>query len=156
MIECRYEPLTYLLQTGLLELSKKCHAELEKNKIEYAPDWNSYLEDEKNRSLGFISMREGENLVGYATVKTYSDDHRKSLRIAVIKDIYITPNKRGYAHHFMRFIEKISQQIGCWRIDVAERLIPEAGLRVGEFYALSGYKPMEIIWSKVLSMQGEA
>lgn len=156
MITFRYEPLEYLLQNGLPELSEECWDHMDDGFYLdiFSPDWALYKEQEDNNRLGFIAMRENEKLIGYANVLINTDIHQEGLRIAVIHDIYITKKKRGYATKLFNYIEEFVKMMGVYRIDIAERLSfdKERG-GVGKFYGSLGFRPMEIIHSKVINKE---
>lgn len=117
----------------------------------YSPNWQMYGDIEARKDLGFIAMREGDELKGYAVIKINEDIHQKGVRIALLHDIYITEKKRGYALQFFSFIEDFVKKMGVRRIDVAERLSFDAGRGgAGKFYEFIGFKRMEVIWAKVL------
>lgn len=159
MVEFRYEPLTYLLQNGLPELAMECWEQhVEGNDFyrqdQFGPDWGNYQYQEDEKELGFVAMREGDKLIGYATIKINRDIHQADLRIAVLLDVYITKDKRGYAVKFFRYVEEFVQKMGAYRLDVSQPLTSPQN--VGKFYEFMGMRPMEMIWSKVLGTEGNA
>lgn len=159
MITYRYEPLTYLLNTGLSDLCLECFEKMDDGfyKEIFSPDWKMYKEQEDNKNLGFISMRDGDVLVGYAVIKINRDIHQENLLIALLHDIYITDSMRGHATAFFHHIEKFSEQLGAYCIDVAERLsIDNERGGIGKFYKFLGYNPMEVIHRKILGKEGTA
>lgn len=159
MVTFRYEPLTYLIRNGLPELSLECWEKVgdEFHTDVFGPDWETYQAMEDDKSLGFIAMRDEEKLVGYAVIKIRADIHQKGMRVALIHDIYIREEDRGHAMKFMRYIESLAVMMGAYRIDGAEKLSfgKERG-GAGKFYEFVGFRPMEVIWSKVLSCDGSA
>lgn len=159
MVVFNYEPLDYMLQTGLPELSLECWEQMDDgfyNEI-FSPDWKMYKEQEDRKNLGFVSMRNKGKLVGYGVIKTVRDIHQKDMRIAVLHDIYITAEFRGHAVAFFHYIEQFVKKMDCYRLDVAERLsFDEKRGGIGKFYSLLGFRPMEVIWAKVLGQEGTA
>lgn len=159
MIHYRYEPLEYLLHNGLPELSLECWDQMDDGFYReiYSPDWQLYKEQEDNKNLGFVAMRESGKLIGYAVIKIMTDIHQENQRIALLHDLYITHEKRGNAASFLHYIEQFVQQMGAYRLDVAERLSFDAKRGgSGKFYSFLGYRPMEVIWAKVLGREGTA
>lgn len=159
MVTFGYEPLDHLLKTGLSDLCLECWDKMDDGFYRdiFSPDWQLYKEQEENQHLGFFAMREAEKLIGYAVIVTNADIHQKDLKIAVLHDIYITEPKRGYATLFFHKIEQFALQLGCYRLDVAERLSVDADRGgIGKFYTFMGFKPMEVIWAKVLQQEGTA
>lgn len=158
-MQYRYEPLEYLLQNGLPELAMECWEDVGDafHSNIFAPDWKRYKDQEEERSLGFIAMREDDKLVGYAVLKINTDIHQKEKRVALLHDIYITKKKRGHAFAFMREVEKYCRMMKVERIDGAENIAfdYERG-GVGRFYEYMGFEPIEVIWSKILVEEGNA
>ena len=66
VVKCSFEPLSYILNNGLRELSHEAFLEVEDGKEEYNPDWVGYQTQENNNILRFVSLRENGNLIGYA------------------------------------------------------------------------------------------
>lgn len=159
VIQYRYEPIEYLLKTGLPELVLECWDNIgdDFHSDVFSPDWGRYKEQEEEKSLGVFAMREEGVLVGYAVLKINRDIHQSHLRVGLIHDIYITEKKRGYAIQFVHELEKYAKMMGVWRIDGAERLSFDAHRGgAGKFYHYMGFRPMEVIWSKVLGEEGNA
>ena len=153
MVTFAYEPLEFILKTGLPDLCLECWNHMDDGFYRdiFSPDWRMYKEQEDMNNLGFLSMREDENLIGYAVVIVNRDIHQEGLKIAVIHDVYVKEEKRGYATEFFKYIQDFSRELGAYRVDVAERLSfdKERG-GCGKFYEFLGFKPMEVIWSRVL------
>lgn len=150
MVEVRIEPLSYLLMHGLPDVAYEAWLDLEHehSEIPYAPDWESYQRLEDGHHLRFFSLRENENLIGYASVRMDSDEHRNGLRMAFFNDIYVTKAKRGYAATLVKYVEKAIALLGVRRIQGAHKVT--AKVDSGKFFKAMGYKPMEIIYAKVL------
>lgn len=158
-IDYAYEPIEYLLKTGLPDLCLECWEKMDDGfyKEVFSPDWKMYKEQEDNKNLGFISMRNCGKLVGYAVIKVNRDIHQEDQLVALLHDIYITDDMRGHATAFFHHIERFSEKLGAYCIDVAERLSIDAGRGgVGRFYKMLGYKPMETIHRKILGNEGTA
>lgn len=155
----RYEPLEYLLKTGLSDLCLECFNHMNDGFYQevYSPDWMLYKQQEDNKDLGFIAMRDEDRLVGYAVVKIVNDIHQREERIGLIHDLYITKEYRGHAAAFFNYIEGFVRQMGAGWMDIAERLsFDEKRGGSGKFYAFLGYRPMEVIWRKRLGQEGTA
>lgn len=159
MVSFSYEPLEHLLKTGLPDLCLECWDKMDDGFYQeiFSPDWKLYKEQEDEKNLGFVAMRDEGKLVGYANIKILGDIHQKDARVALIHDIYITEEKRGHAVAFFHYIEAFVQKMGAYRLDVAERLSFDANRGgSGKFFAFAGFKPMEVIWAKVLGNEGTA
>lgn len=148
--ETRLEPLSYLLMTGLPELTLEAHHELECEHadIPYSPDWEAYQRMENEGGLRFFSLREGQNLIGYASVIIDTDLHRDGLLIAHFRDIFLTKKKRGYAARFVKYIERVLRTLGVQREYASERLLSDNN--AGRFFKAVGFQPQEIVWGKTL------
>ena len=143
-----------MLKTGLPDLCQECWEHMDDGwyKDIFSPNWKMYKEQEDRKNLGFFSMREDDNLIGYAVILLTSDIHQEALKIAVIHDIYVTEQKRGLAARFYAFIQKMAADLGAYRVDIAERLSFDKDRGgCGKFYKFMGFKPMEVIWSKVIA-----
>lgn len=159
VISFRYEPLEFMLKTGLSELSLECFEQMNDGFYQeiFSPDWALYKEQEDRKDLGFVAMRDGDKLVGYAVLKIMTDIHQKEERIALLHDIYIKDEYRGRATSFFHFLEQFVQQMGAGWMDVAERLSFDANRGgSGKFYSYMGYRPMEVIYRKRLGREGTA
>lgn len=151
MVECRFEPLAYLLMNGLPNLTLEAWHELEhehKN-YPYGPDWEEYQRSENNGTLRFISLREEKRLIGYASILLVTDLHHAGLMLGIYRDIYITRSKRGYAAIFIRYIEKELSCIGINRALIGERVA--SGNKASLFYKALGYELQEYIHGKTLN-----
>lgn len=151
MVNCAIEPLSYMLLNGLVEMAFEAWQALEKEHrdVPYAPDWEAYQRQENENSLRFFALRDDAQLLGYASINIDTDIHRTGLLMACLKDIYITPGKRGHAPQFVRFIESVLSSLGVRRITAAERLNSPDG--IGKFYEAMNFQPQEIIWAKTLN-----
>lgn len=150
MVDVRIEPLSYLLMNGLPDLAFEAWQELEHEHPEtpYAPDWEAYQKLEDGYHLRFFSLRDGGNLIGYASVRMDRDEHRNGLMMAFFNDIYVTKSKRGYAATLVKYVEKAISLLGVRRVQAAHKLT--AKVDAGRFFKAMGYEPMEIVYSKVL------
>lgn len=141
----RFEPLAYLRLHGLDDMTMECRSFLEpENRDE--PDWDRFQEMEDSYGMRCISMREDGKLVGYAGLEMADDIRHKGKILSIIRDIYITKEKRGHAPGFMKFIEDWSSKLGANRVTIAEKY----NTGTGEFYSHLGFKPEEIWWAKEL------
>ena len=150
MIECRFEPLSYMLLNGLVDLSYEawCEMENEHAEVDYSPDWEAYQRNEDSNRLRFISLREGGNLIGYASIRIESDIHRAGITFASFLDIYIKKEKRGYAAQFVRFIEKQLSGIGVVRVYATERV--RSRKSPARFYEAMGFELQEQVYGKTI------
>ena len=142
MVTLRFEPLAYLLKTGLIELAKDFSALLEPDEV-HCPDWEKYQVMEKKDALRFVAMRKGDKLIGFSALTIEDDLHHKDHKMAILHDIFVV--ETGHAPTLMRFIEKhmwnmkVTEIIGASRMNYA---------RTGKFFEVMGYHAKEVIWSK--------
>lgn len=150
--EVRVEPLAYMLLNGLPDLAFEAWRELESEHPEhpYNPDWERYQRMENDDGLRFFSLREGENLIGYASIKLDTDEHRNGMITGSFNDIFITQRKRGYAAFLVKYVEKVLSGMGVKRTQIAEKVNIKSLNNAGKFYERLGYVPQEIVYSKVL------
>lgn len=150
-MDFRFEPLDYLLQSGLAMLGSNSWDECgnDKELFNYDPDWSRYARMEKADILRFVSVRENDNLVGYASIIITDNLHDKKICCAIIQDIFIMPKKRkgGTADRLLYFIEKLMMSINVKHISIAERLMVG---NVGRWLSRKGYHCNERIWTKSL------
>ena len=146
-----FEPVGYLLLNGLSDLAYQCWLELDStNGGEYAPDWEAYQRMETNEELRFVSLRDNEKLIGYASIIIQGDIHQAGVTMATLCDIYISPLKRGHAATFVKFIERELSALGVRRIIAGEKLNATIRNDAGTFYKHLGFSPLEVHWSKTI------
>jgi hypothetical protein len=152
MVEMCFEPLNYLLLNGLSDLSYQAWNELEGTHREasYNVDWEAYERMEQNGQLRFISLRQDSKLIGYAAIVVQNDVNQLGVVMAILKAIYITPPKRGYAVRFVSYIEQQLSAVGVKRLIAAEKLDASTPNVSGEFYRLMGFSPLETWHVKTL------
>lgn len=152
LMQYRWEPLNYLLQTGLAQLGALSWQESgnDKDIFEYDPDWARYGRMEQADILRFIGVRDDDELVGYASVIITDNLHDKKVCCAIIQDIFILPEKRKNhaADNLLTFAESQLLDIGVQHIALAERLMVGS---VGRWLKWRGYHSNERIWTKSLS-----
>lgn len=148
----RFEPISYMLETGLNEIVHEWWMELEawKQNSSYTPNWDAYKCMEERNEFRAVSLRKDNHLVGYAGLRIGSDIHFEHDVIVRISDCYITPKYRGYAPRFFKFIQKELMQIGVTKLVTAERLDMLDIGSTGKFYEKMGFKHLEVIWYKTL------
>lgn len=148
-LEFRWEPLSYLLQTGLAELGARSWDEcgLDKETFKYDPDFARYGRMEQSDILRFMAVRDQGELIGYASVIVHNNLHDKNVCVAVVQDIFIVPEKRngGTADKLMDMLESQLMSIKCQHISIASR--NEAASR---WLSRQGYHSNERIWTKSL------
>lgn len=149
MVECKIEPLSYMLLNGLIEMGFKAWEEMEHEHpgVAYNPNWEAYQRMESEDSLRFFALRDEGKLLGYATIIIDKDIHRNDIVFASFRDIYIAKEKRGHAAKFVRFIEDVLSSVGVKRVYASERL---GQGKAGKFYQALGFEPQECVWGKTL------
>jgi hypothetical protein len=151
----RFEPLSYLLNTGLAELGERSWSEIgnDKQTFQYDPDWHQYERLQQQDILRFFAVRDdAELLVGYASVLVMHSLHDKKVLCAIIQDIYLEPEHRNGLESFRKFeqtLEGLLKGIGVKHISIAERENDQRG-GVGEVYRRLGFNSCERIWTKSL------
>jgi len=147
---CQFEPLAYMLLNGLSDMAFQAWEELDSGNAKYAPDWEAYQRMESNNELRFVSLRNGEKLLGYASIVIQGDIHQAGVRMATLYDIYITPSKRGYAAFFVKYIEKQLSSLGVRRMIAGEKINATTQNSAAAFYKKLGFSPLELHWSKAI------
>lgn len=152
MVECRVEPLSYLLLNGLPELAFEAWNETdfgsEHPADPYAPDWEAYQRLEQSHLLRLIAMRDDGKLIGYTSIVIDVDLHNVMLLTATIRDIYVTLEKRGYAAKLVRFTESLFPSLGVKRVLIGERVASNKS--AARFYQALGYNLREYVYGKTL------
>lgn len=152
MIECRVEPLGYMLIHGLPEMAYEAWVETGYGKEHpdepYGPDWEAMQRKEQNNEMRMISMRENEILIGYIRLMIFIDDHNTTLLTATMRDIYVARNKRGHASTLIRYVEKLLPSLGIRRSMIGERV--HTRNNAAEFYKAMGYELREQVYGKTV------
>lgn len=152
MVECRIEPVAYLLAHGLMELARNHWSEtrfqLEHPDDAYDPDWDAYQRMEACNLLRFVAMREDGNLIGYVSVVVDTDIHNRKLVTATIRDIYVSQDKRGHAPKLIRYTESLLPEMGVKRILVGEQV--NGVTMPGRFYRAMKYTHRENVYGKTI------
>lgn len=147
----RWEPLNYLLSTGLSELGERSWNEVGYGNLPYDPDWNRYQRMESDDVLRFFAVRDDSGLlIGYAAVIVATNLHSRQICNAIIQDIYIEPeHRKGYAA-FREFIEKLEEQFRLIGVKFYIIEEPENDPRggIGAVYKRLGFLPGGKLWIK--------
>lgn len=153
MMQYRWEPLNYLLSTGLADLGERSWNEVGYNNLPFDPDWHRYQCMENDNILRFFAVRDESNLlIGYASVIIISNLHSKKVFHAVIQDIYLEPeHRKGYAA-FREFINKLEEQFHLINVKFYTIEEPENDPRgnVGIVYERLGFELSGRLWTKEL------
>jgi len=153
MMMQRFEPLVYLMKTGLPELGERSWNEIgnDRDILKYDPDWAQYAQMESNNVLRFFALRdESENLVGYASVILLNNLHDRKILCAYVQDLYIEPeHRKGYMafRDFYNTLEGHLKGIGVKHITMGERENDPRG-GVGAVYKRLGFDSCERLWTK--------
>lgn len=91
------EPLSGILESGLAPQLRAHWEEVahDKDSIALDPDWDGYLEDERQHRFISWSARRGDKLVGYNGFYVTRHRHYKAAFFALNDVIYVTPEERG-------------------------------------------------------------
>ena len=155
-MQIRWEPLSYLLNTGLAELGERSWGEIgnDKDIFEYDPDWFRYQQLQQDDILRFLAVRDDVGLlIGYASVVVQYNIHDRKILCAIVQDIYLEPESRkGFdsVKFFLNMLEDHLAKIGVKHLSIAERENDERG-GVGPVYKRLGFKSCERIWTKCLA-----
>lgn len=142
-----------MLLTGLPELGKLAWEETRyvtyhPENPYYSPKWEAYQQMEDDYRLRFVSMRDSEQLIGYAAIFITDNTQNSTITRAQYRDFYIIPGKRGYASRFMSFIERHTKELGIKHMRIGEQV--KGIVRPGLFYEARGYQLEERIYGKQL------
>ena|ERR1700761_7697286 len=147
----RWEPLNYLLATGLPDLTTLHwdEAGCDKDIFEHDPDWARYGRMENANILRWLAVRQNDELIGYSSVIINDNIHDKKVCCALISDIFVLPEKRQYgtANKLMDFLEGQLVGIGVKHITVGARLMVG---EVGKWLKRRGYHCDEHLYTKSL------
>lgn len=125
MLEMRWEPLNYLLKTGLAELGARSWDEcgLDKDTFNYDPDFARYGRMEEANILKFLAVRDEGELVGYASVIITQNLHDRNVSVGIVQDVFIAPERRagGTADKLMDTLESQLMSIKCQHLSIAAR-----------------------------------
>ncbi len=109
------EPLSGILESGLAALLRAHWEEVahDRDQIELDPDWNGYLDDERqHRFIAWSARRDGE-LVGYNAFFTVRPRHYQRDIFAINDVIYLKPGERGVSGVSMIVqVERALKEIG--------------------------------------------
>lgn len=148
-MQYRWEPLSYLLLTGINDLGARSWEEngYDKDILTYNPDWERYKRLEAENILRFMAIRDEEALVGYASVIITNSFHDKDICCAIVQDFYVVPEKRGFAGlKLFSFLEEQLETLGVNHMAAAERL--KNNNRTGRLFEHLGFHSDERIWTK--------
>ncbi len=109
------EPLSNILESGLAELLVAHWKEVAHDQGEIAldPDWDGYLQDERDHRFIAWSARRDGALVGYNAFFTVRPRHYRANIFAINDVIYLKPGERGAAGvHMIVEVEKALQGLG--------------------------------------------
>lgn len=150
MVTCTIEPLAYLWDHGLEELTRRAYEEVVKldGIFNYDPDWERYQEMERNNNLRFFALRTNHILCGYAAVIIENSLIDRTKRVAVVHSIYVLPEHRAGMLTGPEFILCIEKQLYDIKTDVI--IIAEPQNKIGKVYSKMGFIPQETMWAKVL------
>lgn len=140
-----------MLQSGLEQLGAASWHECGNDKeiFEYDPDFARYGRMEASNTLRFVSVRDGDELVGYASVIITDNLHDQKICCGIIQDIFILPEKRkgGTADQLLDFVEQQLMLAHVKHLSIAERLMVGP---IGKWLSRKGYRCNERIWTKPL------
>lgn len=149
MVTYQYEPLAFLLDSGLKELQKRNFDEVWSNEpgARFNPNHPKWEAMEKGGEARFISARFGNILVGYAGLVITEDLADKENVIGVVQEIYLAPeHRKGRTGN--EFIKHIERQFST--ISVRNIVISERNGKNGPLFKRMGYVTNERIWVKQL------
>lgn len=113
------EPLPNILESGLAALLLAHWGEVAHDRAEIAldPDWDGYLEDERqHRFIAWSARRDGE-LVGYNAFFTVRPRHYRANLFAINDVIYLKPGERGASGvQLIIEVEKALKVLGATKV----------------------------------------
>ena len=113
------EPLSGILESGLADLLVAHWGEVahDRDQINLDPDWDGYLQDEREHRLLAWSARRGGKLVGYNAFFTVRPRHYRANLFAINDVIYLKPGERGAAGvQLIIEVEKALKALGAAKV----------------------------------------
>lgn len=161
MLNYTFEPLAYLLKTGLNDLMSRTWDEVgnDKELFEYDPFWERYKSMEDNDVLRFMAVRDEVGvLVGYASIIIMPNLHDRKAISSYIQEIYLEPEARKGFKTFKDFINVVLDNLVKMKVDhvaIAERENDVRG-GIGCVYRRLGFRSCERIWTMNLRERKKA
>lgn len=147
MIAYTWEPVEYLLDHGLHELGRKFYEKYGDRRFNYDPDWERYKKMQDENILRFMSVRQDNKLIGFASVIIMPNLHDRTLSCAIIQDFYVSPQK-GLAHPEIKLFWILEEQLKLMNVKNMTTAQILHGDAKPEFYEFLGFDPTETIWVK--------
>lgn len=112
------------------------------------PDLDLYLGAEENDLLIFISLKEGEKLIGYFLGLKTKATHSKDGTYVTQDSLFIHPDYRGSGGgvKLIKKLEEECKKLGVHRILLCERVKNP----IGKLFKRLNYTPSEIYYSKYI------
>lgn len=152
-MEFRWEPLSYLLDTGLHQLAERHWNEVgyDKDLLKYNPNWPQYKAMEDQNILRWMALRIDGALVGYASVIITQSLHDRDVCCAIVQDFYLAPeHRKGFAGvKIFWVLETQLKALGVKHIAAAERIMTAPEERsTSKLFEYLGFHSDERIWTK--------
>jgi GNAT superfamily N-acetyltransferase len=122
--------------------------------IPFDLDWNAFAAASQMERLLFVTVRDGDQLVGYVSTQLGPHQNYKSTLHGFINAVWLHPDyRKGWTGlRLLKENEYLLKKRGVVRVMVAEMLsyknANDRRLRV--LFKRMGYTPIEVHWEKVL------
>lgn len=156
MITCQIESVAMCIaevrRTGLLALHWE-HLALNKDHVPLAPQYASYVEDERQGKCQAMVLRADGNIIGYWVHYVAPGKHYETSLTSIMDIFFIHPEwRRGSAIlRLMRAVETECRRRGVQRWFATEKIHAP----IGKLFKAFGFEHVENVWLKWLGPKSE-
>lgn len=151
MITFAWEPLQWLLNDGVAEITRKHWEEiaLDREQVPLDTDWPKYLALEASGSWRAFAARKDGQIIGYLTCFIDFHVRYRTTRYVEADVFFILPEHRKGRVGIQLFREFMKALPKPCKLLINEKLSFKDG-RVGRLLEHLGMKPIEVVYSKFL------
>lgn len=114
--------------------------------LELDIDLDYYLQLEEMDACKFFTLRDKNELIGYAIYCITYEVNHKNKKLAVEKGVFIEKSRRGGGLEFITYCEQSLKALGITEVI---QVVPITS-KWGKFLKYKGYKEIEVMYSKEL------
>lgn len=118
---------------------------------DFDPNYESYINMEKDGRWVSFTVRMGLQMVGYLHYYVFRDLHTQGMVVAREDAFYLHPLVRGkkLAPKLLAYAEDALKALGCSHIGMTSKA-PVGGPDIGPFLQRRGYRPVAVYYAKDL------
>lgn len=118
---------------------------------DYDPNYQSYMDLEKDGRFVCFTCRMGLQLVGYLQYYVFRDQHSQQVYQAREDAFFLHPLVRGkkIAPEFLAYAEDALRALGCHYVGMTSKA-PVGAPDIGPFLQRRGYRPIAVYYAKKL------